>query len=179
MPRSAWACFRASVGKCRKRRDRQWHSALEPGGVVAIEARNQLFALFTLNRYSFDLFCAELVRAPELRERVADRATVDATIEQMKERFRMDLPPIRGGKAGEPVTSGPFPDTQSLHPAQESGRGGLPRRRGPFLSLSLPAADVRRRHVGGVSQAERRDGESRDWRGHFMASAFIVTGVRR
>ena len=30
--------------------------AVRPGGLVAVEARNQLFALFTLNRYSRDLF---------------------------------------------------------------------------------------------------------------------------
>jgi 2-polyprenyl-3-methyl-5-hydroxy-6-metoxy-1,4-benzoquinol methylase len=155
------------------------HSALKPGGTVAIEARNQLFALFTLNRYSFDLFCSELVRVPALRERVSDRASLDTVLEQMKERFRMDLPPIRGGKAGEPGydqvlsrTHNPFELRKKV---EEAGFRNvevlfyhyhcLP----PMFEHAMPE-EFRKQSVAME--------DPRDWRGHFMASAFIVTGVR-
>ena len=36
--------------------------AVPPGGLVIVEARNQLFSLFTLNRYSRDFFLYELIR---------------------------------------------------------------------------------------------------------------------
>ena len=77
-------------------------NAVKPGGLVAIEARNQLFGLFTLNRYSYEFFVEELIRTPSLAAAGADAATLTSVVEQMKERFRMDLPPTRRGKSGEP-----------------------------------------------------------------------------
>lgn len=43
-------------------------AAVAPGGLVLAEARNQLFALFTLNRYSRDLFRDVLIGEKGLRE---------------------------------------------------------------------------------------------------------------
>src|SRR5262245_16600196 len=77
-------------------------NAVKPGGLVAIEARNQLFGLFTLNRYSYEFFVKELIRMPSLAAAGADATTLTSAVEQMKERFRMDLPPTRKGKSGEP-----------------------------------------------------------------------------
>ena len=46
---------------------RNVHQALRPGGLAVLEARNQLFALYTLNRYSQDFYRDELIRAEALR----------------------------------------------------------------------------------------------------------------
>lgn len=156
------------------------HAAVKPGGLVAVEARNQLFSLFTLNRYSFDFISSELVRVPALRERVADKALLDNVLEQMKDHFRMDLPPIRGGKADEPGydevlsrTHNPFELRKKV---EQSGFSDvellfyhyhcLP----PMFEKAMPE-EFRRQSVAME--------DPRDWRGHFMASAFIVTGIRR
>ena len=78
-------------------------NAVRPGGLVAIEARNQLFGLFTLNRYSYELLPRRTqFRMPSLAAGGGDAATLTGVAEEMKERFRMDLPPTRKGKSGEP-----------------------------------------------------------------------------
>lgn len=155
------------------------HAALKPGGVIAVEARNQLFSLFTLNRHSYDLFFAELIRADALRAVVADREALDKALETLKGQFRMDLPPIRKGKAGEPGydqvlsrTHNPFVLKRDVE------RAGfldvdvlfyhyhcLP----PMFEALMP--DDFRKYSVALE-------DPRDWRGHFMASAIIVTGRR-
>lgn len=155
-------------------------NAVKPGGLVAIEARNQLFGLFTLNRYSYELFVDELIRAPSLLAVGGDGAALTSALEQMKDRFRMDLPPIRKGKSGEPGydqvlsrTHNPFELKQKFEAA---GFGDvqllfyhyhcLP----PMFEQTMPA-EFRKLSVAMENPT--------DWRGYFMASAFILAGVRR
>jgi 2-polyprenyl-3-methyl-5-hydroxy-6-metoxy-1,4-benzoquinol methylase len=153
------------------------HAALAPGGTVAIEARNRLFALFTLNRYSRDLFLNELIGLQSLP--AAERAALAPALAALDRQFRVDLPPVRQGKSGEPgydevlsrthnplvmrgqLEAAGFRDVRlhfyhyhALPPMLESYVPGWFRQRS--LALENPA----------------------DWRGHFMASAFIVSGVK-
>ena len=92
----------------------------------------------------------------------------------------MDLPPVRGGKAGEPgydqvlsrthnpfvlrakVEEAGFKDVEVLFYHYHC----LP----PMFEAAMPE-EFRKQSVAMENP--------RDWRGHFMASAFIVTGVRR
>jgi hypothetical protein len=155
-------------------------NAVKPGGLVAIEARNQLFGLFTLNRYSYELFVDELVRMPWLAAMGADTAVLTSVVEQMKERFRMDLPPTREGKSGEPGydqvlsrTHNPFTLKQKFEAVGFENVQTLfyhyhclP----PMFEQSMPD------HFRKLSLAME---DPSDWRGHFMASAFILAGVRR
>jgi 2-polyprenyl-3-methyl-5-hydroxy-6-metoxy-1,4-benzoquinol methylase len=157
-----------------------FHSVLKPKGLVAIEARNQLFGLFTLNRYSYELFISELIRAPALREQAIDQDVLNQILEHMKERFRMDLPPVRGGKSEEPGydqvlsrTHNPFVLCEKVKAAGFSDVKVLfyhfhclP----PMFESAMPD-EFRRLSVAMEDPS--------DWRGHFMASAFIVTGVRQ
>lgn len=156
------------------------HRAVRSGGTVAIEARNQLFALFTLNRSSYDLFANELVRADDLRSKSGvEPAAIDAALAEMKQRFRMDLPPVRGGKSGEPGydqvlsrTHNPF----ALRRAVETA--GFERVRvlfyhyhalPPMFETAMPAV---------FRELSLAMEDPDDWRGHFMASAFLVIGTR-
>jgi 2-polyprenyl-3-methyl-5-hydroxy-6-metoxy-1,4-benzoquinol methylase len=150
--------------------------AVRPGGLVAIEARNQLFALFTLNRYSCEFFLKDLI-PPETLALFGGPGS--ATLDPLKERFRVDLPPVRKGKAGEPgydevlsrthnplllkerFTAAGFADVRllfyhfhALPPMLESANPQLFRQ----ASLAMEA-------------------DPTDWRGYFMASAFILAGT--
>jgi SAM-dependent methyltransferase len=156
-------------------------TAVRPGGLVAVEARNALFALFTLNRYSHAFFLDELVRAERLAARATEdeRARLDTGIQRLRERFRMDLPPSRGGKTGEPGydevlsrTHNPltlrtlfedtgFRDVRVLFYHYHC----LP----PLIAGELP--ELTKRESIAMEDPQ-------DWRGHFMASAFILTGTR-
>ncbi len=77
--------------------------AVRPGGLVAATARNELFGLFTLNRYSRDLFL-DLIDVEGLRAEALpdERAGVEAGLAELEARFRTDLPPVRTGEDGTP-----------------------------------------------------------------------------
>jgi SAM-dependent methyltransferase len=155
-------------------------AAVRPGGLLAIEARNQLFALFTLNRYSRDFFRDSLIDYQALIEGAADaaeRQALERALAELDQRFRTDLPPARTGDAGQPGydemlsrTHNPFLLRQL---AEEQGLTGveilffhfhaLP----PMLESAAPEL---------FRRASLAMEDPHDWRGHFMASAFVLVG---
>ena len=147
---------------------------------MIVEARNQLFSLFSLNRPSYEFFSKELIQADRLTERAGDdRSKVESALDLLQQRFRMDLPPIRRGKAGEPGydevlsrTHNPLVLRDSFAAAGFSNIRvlfyhfhALP----PMLASALPGLFLRE------SVAMER---AEDWRGYFMASAFLLCGTR-
>jgi 2-polyprenyl-3-methyl-5-hydroxy-6-metoxy-1,4-benzoquinol methylase len=147
--------------------------AVKPGGTVMLEARNELFALFTQNRYTYELIAQRLVPAAALGGEAAK------ALEALKQHFRMDLPPVRKGKSGEPGYDEVLSRTHNPFElrAQFDAAGFrdvevlfyhyhcLP----PMFERELP--ELFRRQSVAME-------DPRDWRGHFMASAFIVSGKR-
>ena len=154
------------------------HAAVRPGGLVAVEARNQLFALFTLNRYSHRFFLNDLVREEELFEG-HDESVRRQVLDELGQRFRLDLPPVRGGKAGEPGYDEVLSRTHNpLVFREKFAAVGFRDVRVLFYHYHcLPplcerlAPELFRRSSLAMENPE-------DWRGYFMASAFVVTGVR-
>ncbi|WP_310448996.1 class I SAM-dependent methyltransferase [Sulfuritalea sp.] len=153
-------------------------TVVRPGGLVAIEARNELFSLFTLNRYSSGLFRNRLIDSDGLRAAAGDeRDALERALDDLDKRFRMDLPPVRKGYADEPGydevlsrTHNPF-EMRAL--AERLGLidvrilfyhfHALP----PMLESAVPK--LFRRASIAMENPE-------DWRGHFLASAFILVG---
>jgi len=159
---------------------RNLQQAVMPGGLVIVEGRNQLFSLFTLNRYSHEFFLRELIRAEDLRDALPDDApALDRALETLRERFRVDLPPRRMGVAGEPGYDEVLSRTHNPLVLREkfvaSGMRDvrvlfyhyhcLP----PMLEAALP--DLFRRQSLAMEDPV-------DWRGYFMASAFLLVGRR-
>jgi hypothetical protein len=152
--------------------------AVRPGGLIAAEARNQLFGLYTLNRYSRAFFGDVLINESALLENTTDpseRAALVRALASLDERFRMDLPPVRTGESGKPGydevlsrTHNPF---QLCQQAQQQGLieakilfyhfHALP----PMLEGEAPAV---------FRRASLAMENPHDWRGYFMASAFIL-----
>ena len=157
-------------------------NSVRKGGLVMLEARNQLFALFTLNRYSHNFFIETLIRLPEL-EQVASRAEsykLQEAIDLIEQRFRLDLPSMRKGKADEPGydevlsrTHNPF-ELRAL--AEKAGLQDISVQFYHYHCLPPMAEPL-------VPSLFRRASialeDPSDWRGHFMASAFILKGYRR
>lgn len=155
--------------------------ALRPGGYAIVEARNELFSMFTLNRYSHEFFLKQLLPVDELRQQAADEGEgLRAALAQVEDMFRTDLPPIRQGKENEPgydevlsrthnplllqqkfLASG-FRDVQlyyyHFHCLPPMVNGHVPRL---FREVSL-----------------QMEANPQDWRGLFMASAFFVVAQR-
>lgn len=151
--------------------------AVRSGGIVALEARNQLFGMFTLNRYSYDLFLKELIKPEIIRDRLKGNAEkMDQVVEQMKERFRMDIPAIRKGKAGEPGydevlsrTHNPFVLKQQFEDA------GLQNIKIMFYHYHcVPPMFSGLLGDDFIPQSVSMENPN-DWRGYFMASAFYIT----
>ncbi len=155
-------------------------SAVHPGGIMACEARNELFSLFTLNRYSRDLFRRQLIRESQLKSRISDPtelAALETALAELDQRFRIDLPPLRKGYEDEPGYDEVLSRTHNPFLLQEAARQAgwinvevlfyhyhaIP----PMLQALVPGLFLRE------SLAIE---DPHDWRGHFMASAFIVTG---
>ena len=157
---------------------RNLHETVTPGGMVIIEARNALFSLFTQNRYTYDFIRDELIRADDLVGNLTkDKDEVSNAIENFKENFRMDIPPIRSGKKDEPGydevlsrTHIPFVLKKQFEEA------GFREVRILFYHYhSLPP--MLSNGVKNTFIETSLDMESpEDWRGYFMASAFILTG---
>lgn len=157
-------------------------SAVRPGGLVIVEARNALFSLFTLNRYSREFFRDELIREPALLERARDdeeKAALQAALGELDARFRLDLPPVRTGKVDEPGYDEVLSRTHiPFEVAELARRTGLVDVQVLFYHYhALPPMLSR-----GVPELFRRESialeNPADWRGYFLASAFLVAGRR-
>ena len=154
------------------------HAAVRPGGLVAVEARNQLFALFTLNRYSYRFFLDELVHEKELF-RGEDDAIHQQVLDELGERFRLDLPPVRQGKAGEPGYDEVLSRTHNpLVLREQFAAVGFRNVRVLFYHYHCLPPLCERTVPDLFHQRSLTMENPGDWRGYFMASAFVVTGVR-
>lgn len=156
------------------------HRAVRPGGLVIVEARNALFSLFTLNRYSREFFRDVLIREDKLLAGAVDDTEAQAlaaALNDLDDRFRLDLPPVRTGKAGELGYDQVLSRTHVPFALQQQAQAAslidiqilfyhyhaLP----PMLAGVLP--ELFRRE----SLAQEKP---TDWRGHFLASAFLLVG---
>lgn len=158
------------------------HDAVRPGGLVVVEARNELFSLFTMNRYSDAFFGQRLISREALRADAGDEAEkLDAALAGLTGMFRTDLPPVRKGHKDEP---GYDEVLSRLHNpivlARQFEAGGFAQVRTlfyhyhclpPMIGSQVPKLFLKN------SLAMEKNPE--DWRGYFMASAFIIAAVRQ
>jgi SAM-dependent methyltransferase len=155
--------------------------AVRDGGLVVLEGRNQLFGLFTLNRYSHALMRDDLIRADDLRAGALEGELpgLERALAEMESMFRTDLPPVRTGHADEPGYDEVLSRTHNpLLVADAFRDAGLADVRilhyhfhplPPMFAHHSP--ELFRRAALAM---ERPD----DWRGLVMASAFLVAGRR-
>jgi 2-polyprenyl-3-methyl-5-hydroxy-6-metoxy-1,4-benzoquinol methylase len=152
--------------------------ALRSGALAVVEARNQLFSLFTLNRPSYEFVRNELIRAEELTAKAGPAgATLLGALESMKSQFRMDLPPIRRGKAGEPGYDEVVSRTHNpLTLREQFAAAGFRDVRVLFYHFhSVPPMFANAIPDIFLPSSLAMENPA-DWRGYFMASAFLLVG---
>ena len=155
-------------------------TALKPGGLAVLGARNELFSLFTMNRYTYQFMTEQLIGATDLKQAAGEQAPdIARALEQIKAHLRMDLPPVRTGKSDEP---GYDEVLSRLHNPLV-----LPRH---FAQAGFADVRVLFYHFHclppmfeAINPELFRDQslaleDPTQWRGHFMASAFLVAGCR-
>jgi len=144
--------------------------AVKPGGLVVLEARNQLFALFTLNRYTRDLFVGELIDDEHLRALAAKE--LDAIL-------RVDLPPVRTGKADEPGYDEVLSRTHNpLALGDRMAASGFADVRTLYYHFHAAPPLVEARDPEAFRRASLAMENADDWRGLVTASAFVLAGRR-
>lgn len=155
--------------------------ALRPGGMAVVEARNELFSLFTLNRYSYRLFLERLIPVEALRAQAQDEGEgLERALREVEGLFRIDQPRVRKGRASEPGYDEVLSRVHNpLLLREQFERAGFDDVRLYFYHFhSLPPL------VGGLAPKVFRrtslqmESNPEDWRGLFMASAFFVVARR-
>ena len=159
---------------------RNLRTSVRDGGYVILEARNQLFSLFTLNRYSYQFFAEELIGASRPSGSLNGEGEVlDRMMEELKDRFRMDLPPIRTGKQDEPGYDEVTSRTHNPHVLREQFAGaGFEDVKLLFYHFHALPPMFERQAPEFFRQASLNMENPEDWRGYYMASAFLLTGRR-
>lgn len=160
---------------------RNLHDCLRPGGVALVEARNELFSLFTLNRYSHQFFLERLVPADMLKSQAGpESGALHAALRELEGMFRTDQPPVRKGKLDEP---GYDEVVSRLHNplvlARQFAQAGFVQIRTLFYHFHCLPPMIGSK-VPGLFRAQSlaMEADPEDWRGHFMASAFVVMATR-
>lgn len=154
--------------------------AVKPGGIVMVEARNKFFSLFTMNRYSFEFIWNELICDSGKNLNELEPAVRDDLRGAMQQQFQMSEPPLRTGEVNAPGYDEILSRTHNPLKLQklmnEVGFRDVdihfyhfhcvP----PFLAKRLPPGYF-------IAESVRQE-VADDWRGLFLASAFIVCGKR-
>ena len=154
--------------------------AVKPGGLVIVEARNQLFSLFTFNRYSKKFFMDDLLRVNELKNDFsADNDALDQALDEISSHFRTDLPTKRTGSQDTPgydeilsLTHNPL----TLKPMFEEI--GFTRSALHFYNYHCLPPMFENRFPEDFRRISENMEKPDDWRGYFMASAFLLSGIR-
>lgn len=160
---------------------RNLHAVVRPGGIAIVEARNELFSLFSLNRYSYQLFTERLIDADALKRKAPERApAIDRALESLKPHFAMDKPPVRKGKAGEPGYDEII--SRSHNPLvfkEQMAAVGFTDVRCMFYHYHCVPPLVAPEIADLFLRESVAMEDPLDWRGHFMASAFLCVGRKR
>lgn len=155
-------------------------NAVRKNGLVVVEARNKLFSLFTLNRHSYRFFVDELIGVERLTERADGKVPHMSEVgEVLARQFRMDLPAVRTGKSGEPGYDEVLSRTHNplILKAQFAAAGFKDVRLLFYHYHCLPPMfEPDMPEFFRAQSLAMEDPE--DWRGYFMASAFLLAGRR-
>lgn len=156
------------------------HAAMKPNGLVILEARNQLFSLFTANRYSYEFVVDELIKAEPMKAEANGESTaLSEALDDLKGQYRMDLPPLRRGKEDEPgydevLSRGHNP----ICLKQQFVDAGFKDVEVLFYHFHCLPPMFESRFPEYFRKQSLALENPLDWRGHFMASAFLVVGRR-
>lgn len=149
-------------------------SLVKPGGSVFIEFRNELFSLFTCNRYTKEFICERLLAGVDdgLRAKVG---------EQLEDRVRMDMPSVRDKEEdGAPGYDAILSQFHNPFEVEEMFRDH------GFKDINLlwyhyhPAFPWMESDDKEAFRKEaiKLEHEISGWRGYFLCSAFVVEATR-
>jgi SAM-dependent methyltransferase len=143
-------------------------SRLEPAGIALVEYRNALMALYSLNRYSEPFFWHELLRGDELPEPLRSAAReylavkFDTPVDSVGRPREIEYTDILA-RFHNPLTLG-----------QEVARHGLALERLHYYHFHAAAPVLEKEHRRQFWEVSLQRERADDWRGMFVASAFVA-----
>ena len=151
-------------------------SFLNRGGRVFIEFRNELFALFTLNRYSYEFFRDRLIRLEQLKQRYPQwTSQLEQLEKELQEFFALEFPPRRAASSRGPGFDeilAKFKNPDEVGALFE--KAGLRVEKVHFYHWHAFPTLFERKFPELFRQASLDQEGSEDGRGKWMSSAFIV-----
>lgn len=157
-------------------------NAVRPGGMVVVEARNALFSLFSFNRYTRAFLHDRLIDVSSIQpEDESEAERLSSALSAVDERLRLDLPPFRDGSKDAPgydqVLSNAHNPLELRETFAESGFTSVKTLFYHFHRLP-PLCEAIAPNLFRRTSLEMENNPT-DWRGHFMASAFLLLGIAR
>ena len=151
---------------------RNLYDLLAPEGVAMIEYRNALMALFSLNEYSEPFFWHDLLDADNLPEPLKE--------ETRKFLARTFQTPVKGVGASRKIN---YTDILArfhnpLTLADEIKPFGLELANLHYYHFHCAPPHLEKKHKGSFWQASLAMEKADDWRGMFMASAFVAEIIK-
>jgi len=151
------------------------------GGRIFVEFRNELFSLFTLNRYSYAFFKDNLMKTASLEsEKLEASAEIHEIAEKIKPFFNLDQPPLRSGSANAPgydTILSKFHNPLNL--SQFFKSSGFKIVDTFFYHYHAFPPMFEREHPRLFREASlAMEQDPHDWRGYLMASAFVIEAVK-
>lgn len=154
---------------------RNLHKALRPGGRAYVEFRNALFNLVTMNRYTCEYVVTELFAGvPE--------PILEATGGHLAGILAMDKPPLRthaeAGKPGYDAIRARMHNPLTIGEMFAEAGFGDPVIHWYHFHPTLPLLEGNGVDPAGFRKAAiEMEKNPRDWRGHFLCSAFVAEAV--
>lgn len=150
---------------------RQTRRCLRPGGRAFVSFRNDLFNLFTMNRYTHDFITSELLDGVDDEVRRPVREALSA-------RLAMDKPPLRttnvvGGAGYDTILARSHNPLEAASLFSEAGFAST-RLHWYHYHAALPMLDGGAVDRKAFRAASMKLEGSDDWRGHFLCSAYVV-----
>jgi 2-polyprenyl-3-methyl-5-hydroxy-6-metoxy-1,4-benzoquinol methylase len=146
--------------------------SLRPGGRIILGLRNELFSLFSFNRITYSFLSKSLIGISDC---VMD-TELSNVMAELQGKLRMDLPAHRSGGEGAPgyddVLSRPHNPLLMMPLLRDMGLTDVEPHFYHYHCVPPQYAGL----VPGFQQRSIAMEHPHDWRGYFMASAFLMTG---
>ena len=145
---------------------------LNKGGRVFIEFRNELFAAFTLNKYSVDFFLNKIIPMHLLPEEVKSDV-----IDYYTKRFEVEKPHLRAdGKISYSEILAKFHNPLAIAEELFKPLGFTDVKLHFYHFHALPPI-FEKKYPALFREASMKIENTSDWRGHLLCSAYVVEAV--
>lgn len=142
---------------------------LNIGGIVFIQFRNDLFAAFTLNKYSLDFFLNRVINLSSLPDDVAEEV-----VSFYAERLKADKPAIKNeGKIDFLDIRATFRNPLTIEDELFKPNGFSVNKIHFYHYHALPPI-FENKYPGLFQELSLRLEKPNDWKGYLMASAYVV-----